>query len=97
MLSEHHGASGIVRDPTAPNAVPAQKPHKLADNHISHNSEETEKQAVKEEGKQEVQLKERSPIDSKLTTCQCIKPCASQAFWVKNSKTFTRESLFQPK
>lgn len=51
MLSEHHGASGIARDPTAPNAVPAQKSHKLADIHISHNGEETKKQAVKEGGK----------------------------------------------
>jgi len=34
-------------NPTAPNTVLAQKSHTLADIRISHNSEETEKQAVK--------------------------------------------------
>jgi len=34
------------------------------------------------EGGKKVQLKERSAIDSKLTTCQHVKPGASQAFWV---------------
>lgn len=65
MLSEHHGASGIARDPTAPNAVPVQKSQKLADSRISHNSEETEKQAVRE-GRGESAAKGKIPYRFKI-------------------------------
>lgn len=92
VLSEHRGASGTAGDPTAANAAPAWKPHRLADRHISHSREEKEKQAVKEGGEKKVQLKARSPIDSQWTTCQSIKPCASHAFWVQANKTFPESS-----
>lgn len=47
MYSEHQGASGTARDPTAPNAVPAQKSHKPADICICHKWG-NKKQVVKE-------------------------------------------------
>jgi len=48
-------------DPTAPNAVPVQKSHKLADTHIPQNSEETEKQAVKA-GQNKKHSKRQNPL-----------------------------------
>lgn len=61
VLSEHRGASGTAGDPTAANAAPPWKPHRLADRRISHSREEKEKQAVKEGGEKKSAAKGKIP------------------------------------
>lgn len=74
-LSENHRASGTARSHCSKCCTNAEIPQT---GRYPYSSEQWGDRKTSCQRKK----KAKSPVDSKWTTCQCSKPCASQAFWV---------------